>query len=66
MDTEIEHDLIDGITELEYNQVESQYGPRLRVVADKQLQEAQLFVGIPVSTPFLYKIYERIMLVTAF
>ncbi|ORZ25584.1 hypothetical protein BCR42DRAFT_400485 [Absidia repens] len=49
MGTEVEHDLIVGVTELQYDQVESQYGSRLRVVADKKLQEAQMFVGIPIG-----------------
>ncbi|KAI8342996.1 hypothetical protein BC941DRAFT_410175 [Chlamydoabsidia padenii] len=48
-DIELDYNFIQGITLMEYDQVEEQYGDNLRVVADKTLQEAQLFVGVPVG-----------------
>ncbi|KAI8370628.1 uncharacterized protein BYT42DRAFT_647852 [Radiomyces spectabilis] len=36
-----------GIAEMDYANVEAQYGDRLRAVADSQLQNEQLYIGAP-------------------
>ncbi|KAI8084526.1 uncharacterized protein BX664DRAFT_387253 [Halteromyces radiatus] len=44
---DLDYNLLNHLVELGYDQVDSKYGSQLRVVAEKKLQEAQLFVDVP-------------------
>ncbi|KAI9302161.1 hypothetical protein BJ944DRAFT_124919 [Cunninghamella echinulata] len=52
IDIEPEYHYIENILDQKYEQVYKTYGEKLRIIASKSLQEAQLFIGIPVHQTF--------------
>ncbi|ORZ22957.1 hypothetical protein BCR42DRAFT_403672 [Absidia repens] len=44
--------ILEDITHLHYDQVESKYGSRLCIVANEELREAQLFTGVQIGQPW--------------
>ncbi|CAO3624690.1 unnamed protein product [Cunninghamella blakesleeana] len=52
IDADPEYEYIENILEQKYEQVYNTYGEKLRILANKQLQEAQLYIGIPSTSKF--------------
>ncbi|KAI8062709.1 hypothetical protein BC940DRAFT_349360 [Gongronella butleri] len=52
VEVQLDYQLIHGLDALRYDEVKAAYGDALRVVADKDLQDAQLFVGVPIGQSF--------------